>query len=575
VVATLAGCSATQMPSAPATPTTPQEAKATTSTAVTASSTSTTIAAATQNIVYDTSASISYAVGAEPGNWDIHAAGASSSYLTLQQVLAQVWPSAFYVGTNGTPTLNTSLLTSATVVSSDPQTVVYQINSRAIWSDGTPITYADFAYNWEAQSGKASFRDLGGAAYAPLDQAGYDDVSSVQNAHGDPYTVRVTFSSPYSDWQSLFDYLVPAHVGRSIGFDSGFTDPVADLVSGGPYLVSELQPGYSLELVRNARYWGTPANLSAVTYYFTSGTAETIDALSDGQLGVAVLQAEPSAFKQLQATGGLSVRAVASNLYEDLDFNQAGPPLSSPVLRRAIMMALDRGGMATEVLAPYGLAATPVENRAYLAGDPGYTDDGTDYDAPSPTAAIHLLTSNGYTLSAGLLHDPAGKPLNLSLQVQAADPVAQQLADEVATSCAAIGVVVRVSQTGPPAGDLVGAGTFPPLPAGWQMAIELRSVPAFGSAIASRYAAGGGANVDGYANATMSGLLDQLGAATPAQLAPLYDAIDKEAWAGSVDLPLVQLPMVMALNSKLLNVEVGPYFSNLAWDQEDWGFGVP
>ena len=51
---------------------------------------------------------------------------------------------------------------------------------------------------------------------------------------------------------------MPAHVSERVGFDSGFTDPVADLVSGGPYLVSELQQGYSLELVRNARYWARP-----------------------------------------------------------------------------------------------------------------------------------------------------------------------------------------------------------------------------------------------------------------------------------------------------------------------------
>ena len=102
------------------------------------------------NIAYNTNASASYAVGPRPANWDIHSAGASPWYLTLQQVLAQVWPSAFYVGTNGTPTLNGSLLTSATEVSSSPQTVVYHINPLAVWSNGVPITYRIFVYNWKA-----------------------------------------------------------------------------------------------------------------------------------------------------------------------------------------------------------------------------------------------------------------------------------------------------------------------------------------------------------------------------------------------------------------------------------------
>ena len=40
------------------------------------------------------------------------------------------------------------------------------------------------------------------------------------------------------------------------------------------------------------------------------------------------------------------------------------------------MMALDRATMATELLAPYGIAASPVENRVFLPGSPGYADDG-------------------------------------------------------------------------------------------------------------------------------------------------------------------------------------------------------
>ena len=79
--------------------------------------------------------------------------------------------------------------------------------------------------------------------------------------------------------------------------------------------------------MRNGRYWGSPANLSAITYYFTSGTAETVNALSAGEVDLATVQAEPGAFKQLQAASGLSVRAVASNFYEDLDMNEAGARL--------------------------------------------------------------------------------------------------------------------------------------------------------------------------------------------------------------------------------------------------------
>ena len=132
--------------------------------------------------------------------------------------------------------LDTSLLASATEVSTKPQTIVYQINPRAVWSDGTPLTYADFVYNWQAQSGQSRFTDAGGRPYAPADEAGYADIANVTGNPADPYTATVTFSSAYPDWRSLFSYLMPAHVARAIGFGSGFSDPVADLVSAGTTL---------------------------------------------------------------------------------------------------------------------------------------------------------------------------------------------------------------------------------------------------------------------------------------------------------------------------------------------------
>jgi peptide/nickel transport system substrate-binding protein len=509
-------------------------------------------------------------VGLQPQNWDIHSAAAATWYLTLEQVLAQVWPSAFDVGANGAPMLDTSLLDSATEMSSDPQIVVYQINPRAVWSDGMAITYADFAYNWQAQSGRTEFADLGGKAYAPVDESGYDEISSVSGAPSDPYTVTVTFSHPYPDWQSLFSYLMPAHVGREIGFGSGFTDPVADLVSGGPYLVSELQDGYSLELVRNAHYWGSPANLSTITYYFMSGPAETENALSDGEVDVAALEADPTSFKQLQATSGLSVEPVASNFYEDLDFNEVRGPLLSPVLREAVMMALNRSGMASELLGPYGLATTSVDNRVYLRGQPGYAPNGAGYDQAAPAAALKLLEAKGYTLKGNVLKSPTGSPVGLSLFVEQADPVAEQLALLVTSSLAAIGVTVTTTPGGPLNADMFEEPSA--LPAGWQMAIELRQAPLYPSQIARSYATGGATNLDGYSSSAMNALANEIRSVAPAQLPALYDEIDDQAWKDFVDIPLVQVPVVVARNSSLLNVEPGPYFGDIAWDEQDWGF---
>ena len=109
------------------------------------------------------------------------------------------------------------------------------------------------------------------------------------------------------------------------------------------------------------------------------------------------------------------------------------------------------------------------------------------------------------------------------------------------------------------------------MPAGWQLAIELRHVPAFPSEITSRYVTGGAANQDGFSNATMNALASEVPSATPATLPALYQAVDTMAWKDYVDLPLVQLPVVVAVNSKLLNLERRPVFRRYCVERGELG----
>ena len=63
-------------------------------------------------------------------------------------------PGAFITQADGSLKLNTDYFTSAEVTKSDPQVVTYTINPKAVWSDGTPITWEDIASMANAQSGK-------------------------------------------------------------------------------------------------------------------------------------------------------------------------------------------------------------------------------------------------------------------------------------------------------------------------------------------------------------------------------------------------------------------------------------
>ena len=63
-------------------------------------------------------------------------------------------PRAFRVAADGSTTVNTDYFTSVELTSNNPQVVTYTINPKAVWSDGTPITWEDIASQINATSGK-------------------------------------------------------------------------------------------------------------------------------------------------------------------------------------------------------------------------------------------------------------------------------------------------------------------------------------------------------------------------------------------------------------------------------------
>ena len=100
------------------------------------------------------------------------------------------------------------------------------------------------------------------------------------------------------------------------------------------------------------------------------------------------------------------MRGVARAGYEDLDFNESSSAVSSPVLRQAIMMALDRETMAADVLAPYGVTAAPSKTGSTFPVRSRLRSRRHGYDKPAPAAALTVLASNGYTFSDGTLYRP-------------------------------------------------------------------------------------------------------------------------------------------------------------------------
>ncbi|MEV6958891.1 ABC transporter family substrate-binding protein [Streptomyces sp. NPDC051207] len=181
----------------------------------------------------------------------------SDADATTSRIAQAVLPSMYRLDGNGRAERHPGFLESAKIVETEPkQVVLYKLNQQAVWSDGREIGAADFAAQWRALSGKDS-------AYWTARNAGYERIEKIQRGSGD-LEVKVTFSRPYADWKSLFSPLYPKEVmGTPDAFNDGARRKLA--VTAGPFTVNRVDRADGrVTLVRNARWWGDPARLSAI-----------------------------------------------------------------------------------------------------------------------------------------------------------------------------------------------------------------------------------------------------------------------------------------------------------------------
>ena len=233
----------------------------------------------------------------------------------------------------------------AVVADDGTQTITYSINPDAVWSDGEPITSADFEYTaLQIRDGDDIF-----------DKTGYDRISSVDAS--DPQKVVVTLSSAYAGWRTLFSVygLMPAHLlegkDRSALMSDGYD------FSGGPWKIDKWTRGTSVTLVPNENYWGEKPHLDKVTFLFLPDTTAAFQALKSGQVSALYPSPQLDALSQIEA--GLpgiksQVDARSGNL-EAIWLNNSVAPFDSVAVRQALAYSIDRDAIVKRLFGSLGI----------------------------------------------------------------------------------------------------------------------------------------------------------------------------------------------------------------------------
>lgn len=157
---------------------------------------------------------------------------------------------------------NTNYVTKVEQTSDSPETVVFTINDKASWNDGTPITWKDFESTWKVQSGKSD-------KFTPALTTGYDQIKSVTKGDTDKQAV-VTFEKDFYPYQSLFNLLYPSEALTGDDTKDGDTfskgwsnDSHSDKWGAGPFVVSKSSDS-EVTFTPNPKWWGDKPLLDKV-----------------------------------------------------------------------------------------------------------------------------------------------------------------------------------------------------------------------------------------------------------------------------------------------------------------------
>ncbi len=480
-----------------------------------------------------------------------------------------IWPQVFETSPGLVPQLDTSVVQSAEVVGVDPQTVVYQINPKAMWSDGVPITAADFIYAWKAQAGSGV--DITGTPDSVWSDLGYRDIASITGSD-QGRTVRVVFRTPYADWSGLFNSLLPAQIASQAGWNTGFDrfDPGV-LVSGGPWMVQAWIPGKRLVLVRNPDWWGAPPPLHQLVLQAVPSPAAEAAAVVAGQAQVmapdgfdpAVLAAVSSSPQLLSSTGS------GTRLLQ-LVMNTRRPPLALLDARLGIAHLIGRTSLVTKVAGSLDTNLQPLGDHLMSDLQPGYATDGASYTNADTAAAATLLQSVGFTRSNGVW-ESGGQPLTLHLVWSKDDPWAVASGPVIADQLRSRGVTVTTEAV--PSAQLHDQV----LPNGaFDLALVAMSTGPYVSQTERWWVPGapaGGTSSDwsGLADPQVQQLYQQaMQQLNPARDQAIYQQLDQVLWKNMPALPLFAEPTLVAQTVRLTGVQIDPGGAGILWDAASW-----
>lgn len=287
--------------------------------------------------------------------------------------------------------------------SSDFQTWTFELRPNATWSDGTPITSADYLYSFqrilspELGSPYAEMLYLLKGA-AQFHSGKTKDFSTVGVTAPSPHRLILTLEGPAPYFPGMLKHYtwfpVPRHVIERFGTMTTRDTPWArpgHIVSSGPFTLKDWRINHFIAVEKNPRYWDAATTKLNAIHFFPIDNPESEERVFlDGQLHITytVPLAKIPRYRETKPPFFHQGPELACEFYR---LNTTRPPFDNPKVRQALALAIDRVALVDQVIRSGHLPAT------------GLTPPGAHPDYKplnilrfDPTAARTLLAEAGF-----------------------------------------------------------------------------------------------------------------------------------------------------------------------------------
>ena len=449
------------------------------------------------------------------------------------------------------------------IVRANPLTVRFAYKRAAKWSDGRPITGADFRFTW---------RTILNKSFDITSRQGWEDIARVV-ASGK--NVTVVFRKPYAAWKPLVGTApVPQHAVSGENFNqvwrNDFNNPKTNQpIASGPFLFASWQRGSQITLRRNPSYWGKKAYLDRIVYRIVSDTNTQFQAIRSGELNV--LRPQPQLqIADARRNANLRVQSGPSFSWEHIDIQQG--PKGHPALRRkfvreALIRGINRAAMTSALYRTIAPGLPVLNSTIFLPFDKEYVPHFRRY-AYSRTAAENLLKRNSCTKgSDGIYSCPQVGRLSFRFTSTAGNQLRELAFEIIQSQLKAVGIEVK-SAFGPAAHVF---GTVLPSEDWDLFMFTWLGTPTSPITDEQVHACDGSLNNMNYCNRTVSRLLAQVKSVTnEAKRAKLLNRADALIAADIPHIPLFARPGFLIHEKRYQGLVRNPTQQTDLWNVCTW-----